>query len=158
MDAKWGRSFSHHSIFWVNFNKFFCYNIFFRQRTYILEIDHMGLDGQTGFLNSTGTMMFSIVVVISNLKMLIFSKTHYNFTIFFIFGSIGVYLLTWYIFNLFIALDAYQTFPILHSSAYYYLVMWEIIGFTMGTDLMIWRYLGFFKNMFKKLWIYIIIY
>lgn len=100
------------------------------------------------FMYSTGMMIFTIVVILSNLKMLVFSKTHHNFTLFFIFGSIAFYIITFYIFNIIYYLESYRTFSIMHYSPYYYLVTWEIIGFTFVTDLMIWRFLGI--NLFIK--------
>ena len=115
-------------------------NIFFR--CYIFEEDYVGIHGQMSFLNATGMLIFTVVVILANLKMLVFSKTHYNFTLFFIFGSIAFYLMTFYVFNLFSSLDAYRTFPILHLAPYYYLVIWEIVGFTIVIDIIIARYWG----------------
>lgn len=110
----------------------------------------MGLDGQTGHLMSTGMLVFTLVVIISNLKMLVFTKSHYNFTLFFIFGSIAFYVMSYYVFNLFSSLDSYNTFDPLHETPYYYLLILEVIAFTYVTDLMINRFIGKFYSLIRN--------
>lgn len=88
-------------------------------------------------------MIFTVVVILCNLKMLVFTKTHYNFTLFFIFASIAFYVMSFYVFNLMSSLETFNIFKHLHESSYYFLAIWEIIGYTYVVDVMFTRYAGY---------------
>ncbi len=55
-------------------------------------------------------MSFTAVVLIVNIKIILFSNTFHFLNILFIIGSILVYILTFYILNLFSTYDLYGDF------------------------------------------------
>jgi len=59
---------------------------------------------------STGMMIFASGINLANIKVLIFSNTYNPFSLFIIYGSIGFYVMNFYIFNSFKNLISYNIF------------------------------------------------
>lgn len=67
-------------------------------------------DSKNYYLFASGMVMFSECVLISNLKILIISKSHFLFTILAILISILFYISNVYIVNIIISFESYGTF------------------------------------------------
>lgn len=69
------------------------------------------LDQGKGFdFLSTGMMIFGAGINVCNIKILIFSNTYNPVSLFLIFGSIGFYVMNFFVFNLFKNLVSYNIF------------------------------------------------
>lgn len=121
---------------------------------------------------ASGMMAFTVVVFLSNLKLIIFSKSFLNLTSLTIILSIGFYIANFFVFNLFTLLDCFSDFSTyiffliyfncnfliwllyivkceiifknnrLHRSSYFYLGCFLICGYTIGTDLIFVKFLS----------------
>lgn len=67
-------------------------------------------DGLNFDIMSTGMMIFSTAVILANVKILVFSNTYYPFSILIIFGSIGFFIMNFYVANIFRFFVSYNIF------------------------------------------------
>jgi hypothetical protein len=65
---------------------------------YTLEQEILSKDGTTGYLRLCGSVLFCSIIVIVNLKLLIMGRGLRPVQLFFVFGSIGIYWLVYYLY------------------------------------------------------------
>ena len=75
-----------------------------------VDVPQLNYGGQSGYMFVSGMMAFTVVVFLSNLKLIIFSKSFLNLTSLTIVLSIGFYIVNFYVFNLFTTLDCFSDF------------------------------------------------
>jgi len=74
-----------------------------------LEMNFVTSEGQSQWFWATGTMVFGLVVVISNMKILIMSTDHSLGSLMILAGSMLAYLITWVIVSSMNSTEIYRT-------------------------------------------------
>jgi len=102
---------------------------------YILESNFITDEGRILDLWSTGALILGLCVVIANFKILTFSHNHSFISLFIIFGSIGVYILSFLLVNYVSSSDLFSIFADIFSVPAFYLGNFVIIVATSFFDL-----------------------
>lgn len=102
---------------------------------YFLESNFITKEGRLLDLWSSGALILGLCVVVSNFKILTFSHNHSFFSLFIIFGSIGVYVISFFIVSFYSSSDDFNIFNDIFSVPTFYFGNLVIIVATSFFDL-----------------------
>ena len=109
-DSQQNRHFTNRK-YWIWFvMSFYEAFIFFILPYYIMGNGAFGSSGHISSFWNDGNLVYLVVVVVVNLKILIFSHQYSILLLFTVFGSIGVFFLGHFVFNLMVSDEIYKTF------------------------------------------------
>jgi len=117
---------------------------------YILEDNFVTDKGRVLDLWSSGALILGLCVAVSNLKVLTFSHSHSFITLFVIFGSIVVYILSFVVVNYLSTSDLYYIFQDLFSVPTFYFGNFIIVIATSFMDLSIEKYFAVVEHKMTK--------
>lgn len=93
-------------------------------------------EGKNFNLNVIGEILYTETVIMSNLKILIFSYVYFPFSLFIIFGSVLFYFMNYYVINIInVSLDSYNTFSTVFGNGIFYILLILVMSITMLLDL-----------------------
>jgi phospholipid-transporting ATPase len=101
----------------------------------------MNLSGNTGHFWDNGTMILGVVVLVCNLKILIFSNTISIMTVVSILGSLLIYLVSWLFIDLIPNAESYWVMQSLLSTPVFHIGNILIVMSTTMVDLAISLYI-----------------
>lgn len=101
---------------------------------YSVQYNFSGKNGKNVDLWVCGTMIFGICIVIVNLKVLIISYQHSFGSLFFIFGSMAIYLVTMVVLNYMSSSDTHLLFSRTIKNVNYHIGNILILGITSCID------------------------
>jgi len=102
---------------------------------YFLESNFISKEGRVLDLWSSGALILGLCVVVANFKILTFSHNHSFFSLFIIFGSIGVYVISFFIISFYSESDDFNIFYDIFSVPTFYFGNLVIIVATSFFDL-----------------------